>query len=211
MELSRRETHSISVAGGYDEEMRDIAPATEIEVPSFVAEAYTKTLNFLYNLHKRIDNVEQWVTLEEEDQLPIKAQVEKLQKNSQEMETDIKAYTDNVEAYNYQKYVYLREMCATFENQVDLRFAFVKGDQDHIKRAVETLSIRQGELLSEQKRTPKKWKLPSRNMRRSLRKKPGRGGTWRRSCRSWRRKRRKGSRQLKKKRNSELRKQRQRR
>ena len=133
MALTPRETRSVSLAGEYDEEMRDVAPATEIEVPSFVAEAYNQTLRFLNDLHNRMGNVEQWASLEEEDQKRIQAQVEKLQQNSLDMRKDIKAYTDNVGAYNYQKYAYLREMCATFENQVDLRFAFVEGDQDHIK------------------------------------------------------------------------------
>ena len=52
MEISHCESRSISVAGGYDEVMRDVAPAKEVQVPSFVAEAYTRTLDFLYELHK---------------------------------------------------------------------------------------------------------------------------------------------------------------
>ena len=107
MALTRRETRSVSLAGEYDEEMRDVAPATEVEVPSFVAEAYNQTLRFLNDLHDRMTNVEQWASLDQEDQKRIEAQVEKLQQNSLDMKKDIKAYTDNVGAYNYQKYAYL--------------------------------------------------------------------------------------------------------
>ena len=69
MALSHRETCSVSLAGKYDEEMRDVAPATQIEVPSFVAEADNQTLHFLKELHNRMDNVVQRDSLKEDDRL----------------------------------------------------------------------------------------------------------------------------------------------
>ena len=145
MALTTRESRSVSIVNDDDIEMGN-NPQT-IDVPPFVADAYNSTVAFLKQLHARMSNLEQWASLDEEDRERIQVQISELQDNERLMAQEIKAYTDQTAAYNHHKYVGLRQTCATFENLVELKFAFVRGNQEEIRNLVDSLAKGQGELL----------------------------------------------------------------